>query len=213
MKQQVTKMDVFVTKLYGLTEFVYEIIKNSFFFWCYLVKGFGVVTLLAAVRSLVLVSLDIVHKERNHTLSNFKANYKNTDRNRFQSLVVFFLFFYLVLLIVIPFPSSMDGSMWYVAKYAALIMILLSWLILFTKPLFEKLVPDLKWTLPAQIYLLIKSAKWSLLLMGAMVIVFWFSLQNMIFFFGFVPGVIGVLSAAIGEKMIQKLLGENYLNN
>ena len=213
MKQKVTKMDVFVTKLYGLTEFVYEMIKNSFFFWCYLVKGFGVITLIAAVRSLVLVSLDIVHKERNHTLSNFKANYRNTDRNRFQSLVVFFLFFYLILLVLVPFPSSMDGSMWYGAKYASLLIIVLGGVLLFTKPLFEKLVPDFKWTLPAQIYLLVKSAKWLLLLIGGLVIVFWFSLQNMIFFFAFAPGILGVLTSAIGEKVIQKVLGENYLNN
>lgn len=213
MKQKVTKMDVFVTKLYGLTEFVYEIIKNSFFFWCYLVRGFGVITLLASIKALVLVSLDIVQKERKQTFSNFKNNYQNTDRNRFQSLLVFFLFFYLILLVLIPFPSSMAGSMWYGAKYAALLMIVLGGVILFTKPLFEKLVPDFKWTLPAQIYLLVKSAKWLLLLIGGLVIVFWFSLQNMIFFFAFAPGILGVLTSAIGEKMIQKVLGENYLNN
>lgn len=209
MKPKLTKMDVFATKLYNLTELVYELIKNSFFFWCYLLRGFGAITLLASIKSLAGVSLDIVHKERKPTRLNYKENYHNTDRKRFQSLLIFFLLLYLTALTLLPFPTALKGSMWYGLKYLALFIVVIGLLLLVTKPIFEILLPEAKWTISTQIYFLIKGAKWSILLLAGMLAVLWFSLQNVIFLVGFAPGILGILSAAIGEKMVDLVFGSS----
>ena len=92
MQQNANKMDVFVHRIYLLTDFLYEVIKNSFFFWLYLIKGSGIFTVYATVDTLLAVSSDVLVNERKHTFENFKRNYKNNDRTKISFCVSLFLY-------------------------------------------------------------------------------------------------------------------------
>lgn len=206
MQRKMTRMDVYVQKTYNLVDFIYEVIKNSFFFWLYLLKGFGVITLFASIKALTAVSLDVIHQKRKNTFRNFKENYQNTDKSRFSSLFTFFLLAYLSFAVLAPLPEKWEGSVLYGIKYAGIFLIGVILLLMFTRPVFDLLFPDLQWSIPVQVYALLKNSPWTILLLIGMIVSLWFGLQNLIFLIGFTPGFLGMLSAYTGEKITDRLM-------
>jgi len=187
--------------LYLLTDFLYELIKNSFFFWLYLMKGFGIFTLYASIEALLAVSSDVLDKKRKKTFYNFKNNYHNTDKWRFLSVFIFFIILYLFTIPFLPTPSLIGKTLWSAIKYIALFSEALVCLLLVTRPVFEREFQDLKWTIPLQIYLLMRVAGWTLILLLVLTAILWFSLRNGIFLLGFAPGTVGMCSVWVVAKI------------
>lgn len=201
MQKSANKMDVFVHILYLLTDFLYEVIKNSFFFWLYLIKGFGIFTLYATINALLAVSSDVLENERKHTFNNFRRNYKNNDRRRFLSVFLFFFMLYLFIIPFLPAPTVIEETLWQALTYLALFIEGGTFLMLFTHGAFKQAFSNLEWSIPLQIYMLVKGMGWTFLLSVGLLLVFWFSLQNGIFLFGFAPGILGISSVWIVSKI------------
>ncbi|MDK2780340.1 MAG: hypothetical protein PWP61_637 [Trichococcus sp.] len=201
MQNSVDKLDIFVNGLYLLTDFIYELIKNSFFFWLYLMKGFGIFTLYASIEALLAVSSDVLDKKRKNTFNNFKTNYTNSDKRRFLSVFIFFLVLYLFIIPFLPAPSVVGETLWSAIKYLAIFSEAFVCLMLVTRTVFEREFLDMKWTVPLQIYMLVRVAGWSLVLLFVLVATLWFSLRNGIFLIGFAPGVVGISSVWVVAKI------------
>lgn len=201
MQENTNKMDVLVHRIYMLTDFLYEVIKNSIFFWLYLIKGAGIFTLYAAVEALLKVSFDVLEKERKPTFENFKRNYKNNDRRRFLSMFLFFFMMYLFIIPFLPTPKFIEEKLWQVVTYLFLIIEGGTFLVLFTREPFKRAFSNLEWSIPLHIYMLVKGMWWTILLTIVLLFVFWFSLQNGIFFLGFAPGSLGIVSVWIVSKI------------
>lgn len=201
MQQNANKMDAFVHRIYLLTDFLYELIKNSFFFWLYLIKGAGIFTLYAAIDALLAVSSDVLVNERKHTFENFKRNYKNNDRRRFLSVFLFFLMLYLFIIPFLPAPKLIEETLWQGITHLVLFMEGGIFLMLFTRESFKRAFSNLEWSIPLQVYMLVKGMSWTILLLMEILLVLWFSLQNGIFLFGFAPGILGISSVWTVSKI------------
>lgn len=201
MQKNTNKMDVLVNRIYLLTDFLYEVIKNSFFFWLYLLKGAGIFTLYATIDALLAVSSDVLVNERKHTFENFKRNYKNNDRRRFLSVFLFFLMLYLFIIPFLPAPNLIEETLWQGITYLVLFMEWGTFLMLFTCEAFKRAFSNLEWSVPLQIYMLVKGMGWTFLMSMGLLLVLWFSLQNGIFLFGFAPGILGISSVWTVSKI------------
>lgn len=206
MRQETTRLDKLAINLFILVDFVYELIKNSFFFWIYFLRGVGITTLFSSTRVLSEVSLDLLNKDRKKTSKNFKDKYYNTDKNRFLSLLTFFFILYMGLIIVYPIPSQFEGTYWYIFKYLSLFIIVVIITLLFAYPLFGTIYPSTIWTPPVIIYFFGKSIIWTALLVLSNTIVLMFSLRNSIFFIGFSPGVLGYTNAFLQTKILNRVM-------
>lgn len=208
MRQEATRLDKLSINLFILADFIYELIKNSFFFWLYFLRGIGITTLFSSTRVLSEVSIDILNKDRKKTSKNYKDKYNNTDKNRLFSLLTFFFILYMGLMVVYPIPSQFEGFFWYIFKYLSLFLIVITITMLFTFPLFSTLYPSIKWIPALIIYFFGKSIIWTVLLLLSNTIILWFSLRNNIFFIGFAPGVLGYINAFIQKKILDRVMSK-----
>lgn len=188
-------------RFYYLSDFLFEIIKNSFFFWIFWLKGFGVASLIASIEALSLVSKDIYEKERKKTFQNFKNRYHNTFPKMFLSLGITILFLFGIYLLIIPL-SSFHSDIFVIFYFFFFITILLIIMMLITK---EILFSNLKWNFALHVYFLGKRFIWSLAYLLIIFIIIYFSLLNLIFLIGFAPGLIGYFGAVFSKRITNLL--------
>lgn len=190
-------------RFYNLTDFVYEIIKNSFWFWFFILRGLGVVSLLATFEALSVVSLDIYNKDRKQTYKNYKKNYKNNSKKMFLSLLLTFLFIYGVFFFSIPLENlnSNPAIILYFTNIGFQLSLIL---LLSTNKVFDSLLPDMRMNLPLQIFLLGKGIFWTFLYSLVLCLILYLSFYNLIFLLGLSPGLISYLGVVFTKKIVDR---------
>jgi uncharacterized membrane protein YesL len=193
-------------RFYYLSEWLFELIKHSFYFWMMCFRGFCLFSIIASFDSLAAVSLDVWYKERKKTSENFKSNYHNTDRKRFLSVLVVFLLVYSLIAFILPL-EVIGESIQVGIRTLAFLIILCLLILLSTNKVFLLLMKHSKWNSAIHIYLLGKAFGWTLLLGVIITLIVWFSFRNLIFLIAFAPGLIGISGAIIGDRIAKKLGG------
>jgi len=201
MKKEQGLLDFIVEKSFSAMEIFYEIIKNSFCFWLYFLRGFGFFTMIPAIESLLFVSQDIVNKDRIKTFQNFKEKYHNTNKKRFLSIICFFFFFYSLIFIFLPIPQHFDTVIAYTLKYILIVASFILSIIFLTLPLLRNSFENINWSFSVYIYLLIREFWWTLILILSLVLIYYLSIKNFIFLILVAPGTIGIVTAYIASKI------------
>lgn len=193
-------------RFYSLIELVFEWIKHSFYFWIMMVRGFSLFSLIASFDSLVAVSLDVWYKKRKKTSENFKHNYFNTDRKRFFSVLITFLFVYSLFAFLLPF-EGLEGSLRAGLRTFSVMIIFCLTSLLSTRKSFLLLLKEQKWNTIVHIYLMGRGLGWTVLLLIVIGIVLWLSVMNLVFLLAFAPGIIGFVGAVTADRIVKKVGG------
>lgn len=211
MRKKTTKGEIWIFRLYNIVDLIYVLIKNSCFFWFYLLRGFIITTFLSSTRALALVSLENVHKNQGSTREEFRKKYKNTNKERFLSLLFSFGSLYLMIIVILPLPDYLNHTWIYGIKYISLALLLIGLPTLFVRHCLKENLGSLVQNFFVQIYLMTRCFGWVFFQIVLTAIIFWFSLKNVIFLFFFAPGVLGYgltfLSTKIENKI--KLMTQN----
>lgn len=188
-------------RFYYVTEWLFEMIKNSFIFWLYCIKGFFLFSLSASIEALTLTSTDVMNKERKSTFGNFKSHYINSNVRRLVSVVSFFFIMYTIVLFT-PI-LQINGTLLFVLRYLFSILSLTLLTVLFTRTTIDNPVSP-NYLFSVHIYFLMKHYLLTLSMLIALIILIMISNRNIIFFISLFPGLFSYITSRMGAVISEK---------
>ena len=176
--------------VFSMIDFIYLLIKTSFFFWITLIKNLLFLGLVISFCTLFEVMDEIIAGNGLPVRTMFKEISPKYKGNKRLSFVLFGLILYLIAFIILPFPSSINSTAASIIKFAILYLFLLTF-VLFTYItwILVKMDLSLKKTIMYAFYLMMKRFVRTIILIFIMITLFYFSHMNIIFLIFLSPAI------------------------